>query len=364
MPLLPQGVYERVLDRERTEVAFFGDELPGAGARRARGGGAARPRRGGGAGLAPRSGGAAPAGRGRSARCASARPTTRPPPTGAARGDHRAGGGRVRDRARIRPRAGASSCCSARARRRARGPGLRRGRGRDRRRAAGVGAGVRPRRRRARRSARPSATRSATASRSAAVLADLREIPPPPAPTLVGNMPLDVPRARRGALSPATRARDRRVTASAGARRRRGLRHGRARAPRAGRERDGPRCGWSGRDVRLLDPGPRGRRGRAHGQLASAMPGGGLRAQLPQARRGRARARRSCSCRACSASTCGRSRTRCRCRPGRCTPVPPRWELDRRHRRRGRPDEPYRLEWRGRRPARARARSAAAWPSP
>jgi ribosomal protein L11 methyltransferase len=28
MPLLPQGVYERVLDRERTEVAFFGDALP------------------------------------------------------------------------------------------------------------------------------------------------------------------------------------------------------------------------------------------------------------------------------------------------------------------------------------------------
>jgi ribosomal protein L11 methyltransferase len=30
MPLLPQGVYERVLDPERTEVAFFGDGLPAA----------------------------------------------------------------------------------------------------------------------------------------------------------------------------------------------------------------------------------------------------------------------------------------------------------------------------------------------
>jgi ribosomal protein L11 methyltransferase len=30
MPLLPQGVYERVLDPERTEVAFFGDRLPDA----------------------------------------------------------------------------------------------------------------------------------------------------------------------------------------------------------------------------------------------------------------------------------------------------------------------------------------------
>lgn len=30
MPLLPQGVYERTLDPERTEVAFFGDGLPAA----------------------------------------------------------------------------------------------------------------------------------------------------------------------------------------------------------------------------------------------------------------------------------------------------------------------------------------------
>jgi ribosomal protein L11 methyltransferase len=30
MPLLPQGVYERVIDPERTEVAFFGDGLPAA----------------------------------------------------------------------------------------------------------------------------------------------------------------------------------------------------------------------------------------------------------------------------------------------------------------------------------------------
>ena len=31
MPLLPQGVYERELDAERTEVAFYGDALPAAG---------------------------------------------------------------------------------------------------------------------------------------------------------------------------------------------------------------------------------------------------------------------------------------------------------------------------------------------
>jgi ribosomal protein L11 methyltransferase len=31
MPLLPQGVYERAVDPERTELAFFGDELPAAG---------------------------------------------------------------------------------------------------------------------------------------------------------------------------------------------------------------------------------------------------------------------------------------------------------------------------------------------
>ena len=30
MPMLPQGVYERALDSERTEVAFFGDGLPAA----------------------------------------------------------------------------------------------------------------------------------------------------------------------------------------------------------------------------------------------------------------------------------------------------------------------------------------------
>lgn len=30
MPLLPQGVYERMLDPDRTEVAFFGDALPAA----------------------------------------------------------------------------------------------------------------------------------------------------------------------------------------------------------------------------------------------------------------------------------------------------------------------------------------------
>ena len=63
MPLLPQGVYERAIDPERTEVAFFGDGLPSAAeldaiARRR----AARPRRGGGAGLAR--GAAAPRGAG------------------------------------------------------------------------------------------------------------------------------------------------------------------------------------------------------------------------------------------------------------------------------------------------------------
>ena len=83
MPLLPQGVYERVLDGERTEVAFFGDAPPaGAELDAIAGDALLGARRGGGAGLAR--GAAAPRGpgvdRGRAAAGPLARGSAVPPP--------------------------------------------------------------------------------------------------------------------------------------------------------------------------------------------------------------------------------------------------------------------------------------------
>ena len=181
------------------------------------------------------------------------------------------GTGRAPDHAGL-PRAAAR----ARARGRARGPRLRLGRGRDRRRAAGMGAGLRARLRRARRSIRRArnAERNGVAVR--AVLADLREIPPPPAHTLVANVPLEVHEriARRSARPPGT------VIAS-------GITAAQEAAATAAYARAGlvaprpPDRGGLGHaaagaavTLALLDPSRAATAGAPHGQLASAMAGG------------------------------------------------------------------------------------------
>ena len=251
MPLLPQGVYERELDAERDG----GRVLRRRDARRRRSStrspatrcSAATRRR---CRTRARSAGAAPGGRGRwPGGCGSARPTTRRPRTARSRSSSSRRRGRSGP-ARTRPRAGASSCCSSSSR----AAGSRTSAAaRACVAIAGARLGWEPvygldfDERVGRRDA--SATRERNGVAVRAVLADLREIPAPPAHTLVANIPLDVHERVAGSLSPATGAGDRRRGSRPRRRRPPPRRYGRAGLVAAGppgRGRAGPRCGWSG----------------------------------------------------------------------------------------------------------------------
>ena len=218
------------------------------------------------------------------------------------------------------------------------------------------------------RPARPSRRRERNAQRNGvavrAVLADLREIPPPPAHTLVAQHP-----ARRS--TSASRARSARPPRSdrvghhrlPGGGRHRGLRAGGAGAPRPpDRRRAGPRCGWSGRDA-ACSTRRRGRRGRRAARPARQRDERRRAAALvPQARRGR-RARDDPA--RAGAAAPRRAPGRGLAAGVRARAAPRAAALGDRRRDRGRTprtDEPYRLEWRSTRRS-SPARSAAGWPS-
>ena len=274
MPLLPQGVYERVLDPERTEVAFFGDgHARRRRARLDRRGRAARPRGGGGAGLAR--GAPAPCRArvdGGGSACGSARPTTRrrrtarsrsiiePAPGAFGTGAHPTTRGCLELLLELEPGGGLADLGC--------GSGVVA--------IAGAQLGWEPVYgldfdERSVAATERNAQRNGVAVR--AVLADLREIPAPPAHTLVANIPLDVHERVAGSLSPATaRVIVSGITASQEAAATRGLRARRAGAAGPpGRGRVGRAVAGAGVTPALLDPGRAAAAGAPHGQLASAM---------------------------------------------------------------------------------------------
>ena len=179
-----------------------------------------------------------------------------------------------------------------------------------------------------------------------AVLVDLREIPAPPAHTLVANIPLDIHERVAATLSPATarvdRVGDHRL---AGARRHRGLRARRAGAPgTAGRGRMGGAAAGAAVTLALLDPSRAAEAGAPHGQLASAV-GGALRVSCHKLVEDAARA----------TILLVPGLLRLDVRPVEDSlqvfaralhPVPPRWELIDGAAVGAATDEPYRLEWR------------------